>query len=219
MSSSIRMAGDDVIELMIDDRANRADLAARLQGSEDWLEVVAAADRIAVQVDVSKMSLKDARSRLQDAADQVIQMGRETIYEPLIIPVCYGGAFGPDLALISKQAGMSQNAIIDMHSKGSHVVDHIGFTPGFGYLDSPGVDMSLSRLATPRQSIPAGSIGVLTGRTGLYALAGPGGWPIIGRTPAKLFDALAVPPTQLHPGRPIEFCAIDHARFQQLKAP
>ncbi|MEL7481612.1 MAG: carboxyltransferase domain-containing protein, partial [Pseudomonadota bacterium] len=119
------MAGDDVIELMIDDRAKRADLAAWLQGSEDWLEVVAAADRIAVQVDVSKMSLKDAKSRLQDAADQVIQVGRETIYKPLIIPVCYGGAFGPDLALISEQAGMSQNAIIDMHSKGSHVVDHI----------------------------------------------------------------------------------------------
>lgn len=105
------------------------------------------------------------------------------------IPVCYGGEFGEDLEVVKAETMLSENEIINKHSKPSYLVYMLGFTPGFCYLG--GMD---NRIATPRKKIPsqiikAGSVGIAANQTGIYPIDSPGGWQIIGRTPLKMFDA------------------------------
>ena len=76
----------------------------------------------------------------------------------------------------------------------------LGFTPGFAYLSGLSPMLLAERLAKPRVRVPAGSIGLITGQVGLYALEGPGGWPIIGRLQVPLFDRAAPNPFRLAPG-------------------
>ena len=86
----------------------------------------------------------------------------------------------------------------------------MGFQPGFAYLeDVDGADLPvISRLDTPRQSVPAGSIGFLGKRACIYALDGPGGWPIIGRVHEPLFRRDNSSPFLLSPGQALRFQAL-----------
>jgi len=69
--------------------------------------------------------------------------------------------------------------------------------------------LEIDRLPQPRQFVPAGSVGIAGGRTGLYALPGPGGWPLIGRTSCPLFDAQSDQPFVLDAGMRVLFTAVD----------
>lgn len=121
------------------------------------------------------------------------------------IPVVYGGAAGPDLDAVAAETGLSPRDVIDRHLAATQRVDMLGFTPGFAYLGGLDPRLAVSRLETPRPHLPAGSVGLCGGQTGLYALAGPGGWKIIGRTDLKLFDPNADPPFAVRPGMRVRF--------------
>lgn len=121
------------------------------------------------------------------------------------IPVRYGGAWGPDLADVAAHCGMSADAVIELHAQPVYTVAMLGFAPGFAYLLGLPEALTTPRLATPRVRVPAGSVGIAGAQTGVYALATPGGWRIIGRTALALFD----------PAReaPFALCAGDRVRF------
>jgi KipI family sensor histidine kinase inhibitor len=121
------------------------------------------------------------------------------------IPVRYGGQDGPDLAFVAQNAGLSELEVIKLHSQPVYTVYMMGFTPGFPYLGGMDVRLSAPRLATPRNRIPAGSVGIAGEQTGIYPVDSPGGWRIIGRTSLKLFNLDAEHPFYLTPG--------DHLRF------
>ena len=87
----------------------------------------------------------------------------------------------------------------------SFTVDFIGFTPGFAYLSGLDASLNVSRLASPRVRVPAGSIGMITGQAGLYTLEGPGGWPLIGQVREPLFDPSADDPFRLGAGDTVRF--------------
>ena len=121
------------------------------------------------------------------------------------IPVCYGGDFGPDLSDVAEHAGMSAEEVIAIHSGHDYLIDMLGFLPGFAYLGGLDERLHTPRLATPRTRIEPGAVGIGGAQTGIYPLASPGGWRIIGRTPVRPYD----------PDResPILYAAGDYLRF------
>ena len=129
------------------------------------------------------------------------------------IPVCYGGAFGPDLDELARFAGLTAEEVIALHSQPRYDVHAVGFTPGFPYLGGLSPKLHMPRRATPRVEVPAGSVGIGGAQTGIYPLRSPGGWQIIGRTPLNLFNVRVVPPARLQVGDRVRFKPISLEEF------
>jgi KipI family sensor histidine kinase inhibitor len=121
------------------------------------------------------------------------------------IPVHYGGEHGADLAEVARHCGLMEAEVVRRHTQVDYTVFFIGFQPGFAYLGDLDPRLATPRRAEPRLSVPAGSVGIGGAQTGIYPLATPGGWQLIGRTPSKLFDPTAASPTLLQPGDRVRF--------------
>ena len=119
----------------------------------------------------------------------------------------YGGEDGPDLADVAAHCGLSADEVVQRHTQAEYVVYFIGFQPGFAYLGGLDDALHTPRRAEPRVAVPAGSVGIGGAQTGIYPLATPGGWQLIGRTALRLFDPQAEPPTLLAPGDRVRFVA------------
>ena len=182
-------------------------LAAQIRESGTFLEVVPGIDSVAVRFDTATMSADDVESLLAAVLDSGIQplVASDNLVE---IPVVYGGEFGPDLEDLCKRTGLSVEQVIALHTAQEYAVDMVGFTPGFAFIGGLDERLRVPRRKEPRQQVPAGSVGIADGRTGLYALASPGGWTLIGRTPVRLFDPGAQQPFLLEPGMRVRFRAI-----------
>jgi inhibitor of KinA len=132
------------------------------------------------------------------------------------IPVCYGGEFGPDLPEIARFAGLSEDAVVDLHRSVSYRVFMLGFMPGFAYLGSVPERIAAPRRPSPRTRVSAGSVGIAGAQTGVYPADTPGGWQVIGRTPVRVFDILRPEPCLFAPGDTVQFQAVDRATYQEL---
>jgi inhibitor of KinA len=129
------------------------------------------------------------------------------------IPVCYGGAFGPDLADVAAFAGCSEADVVARHSAGRYRVYMLGFLPGFAYLGGVDPSIGMPRRASPRAAVPAGSVGIAGGQTGVYPYESPGGWQLIGRTPVRMFDPDRSVPALLAPGDRVRFVPLAADRW------
>lgn len=129
---------------------------------------------------------------------------RQQLGRRVEIPVRYDG---PDLADVAAHCGLSTDEVVRRHTAVEYVVYFIGFQPGFAYLGGLDEALHTPRRAEPRVSVPAGSVGIGGAQTGIYPLATPGGWQLIGRTALPLFDPQAEPPTLLAPGDRVRFVA------------
>jgi len=123
------------------------------------------------------------------------------------IPVAYGGDEGPDLGDVAAHAGLTPDEVVRRHCAGEYVVYLLGFLPGFAFMGGLPPELATPRRAEPRTSVPARSIGIGGEQTGIYPLASPGGWNIIGRTPLEIFDPNAKEPTLLRAGDRVRFVA------------
>lgn len=94
---------------------------------------------------------------------------------------------GPDLAEVAREAQLSVADVIELHAGGHYVVETLGFAPGFAYLTGLDPRLALPRRATPRPRVPAGSLGLAGGYTGVYPFASPGGWHLIGTVDEPMF--------------------------------
>lgn len=121
------------------------------------------------------------------------------------IPVRYGGEFGPDLEDVARHHGLTPGRVVDLHSAAEYEVYFVGFSTCFPYLGGLPAELATPRLAAPRKLVPAGSIGIAGAQAGVYPLASPGGWRLIGRTPERLFDPAAEPPALLRMGDRVRF--------------
>lgn len=124
----------------------------------------------------------------------------------LTVEVRYDGA---DLDRVADLTGLSPEAVIAAHTGTPWRVAFGGFAPGFAYLDGGDPRLAVPRLATPRTSVPAGSVALADGFSGIYPRSSPGGWQLIGRTEAVLWDAGREPPALLRPGWWVHFVAVD----------
>ena len=90
----------------------------------------------------------------------------------------------------------------------------VGFLPGFAYLATVDATIAAPRRETPRLRVPAGSVGIAGGQTGVYPLEAPGGWQLIGRTPRRVYEAGRVEPFLLRAGDAVRFVPIGEAEFR-----
>ncbi len=123
----------------------------------------------------------------------------------VVLPVRYDG---PDLELVAETAGIGVAEVAAVHSGVEYSVAFSGFAPGFGYLVGLPDVLCQPRLDRPRTKVPAGSVGIAGEFTGAYPRSSPGGWRLIGRTDAALFDPRRDPPALLAPGDRVRFEAL-----------
>ncbi|GGZ58789.1 allophanate hydrolase [Streptomyces inusitatus] len=124
--------------------------------------------------------------------------------EAVEIPVRYDG---PDLAEVAAVWRVTEEEVVAIHSATEFRVAFCGFAPGFGYLTGLPQRYAVPRRATPRTSVPAGSLGLAGPYSGVYPRSSPGGWQLIGSTDLELWDPSREPAALLSPGARVRFVA------------
>ncbi len=147
------------------------------------------------------------------------KMAKIALPEPQLveIPVCYGGEYGPDLEDVAELHGMTVERAIELHVSATYTVYFLGFVPGFAYLGELPKELVTARLPTPRKIVPPGSVGIAGNQTGVYPMATPGGWRLLGRTPAVMFQPERSEMSLLSIGDRVRFVAISREEFAKLE--
>ena len=187
------------------------------QHIEGVVDIIQAFCSLLINYDPRVISYEEMKQRMQDLikVDAKAEAGRKRVFE---IPVCYGGEYGPDIANIAKNAGLSEKEVIEIHSSRDYLIYMLGFLPGFTYLGGLDERIHTPRLATPRIKINAGSVGIGGSQTGIYPLDSPGGWQLMGMTPVKTYDPEREIPILVEAGDYIRFVPITEAEYLEIKA-
>lgn len=156
----------------------------------DGLTTEAAADLRARLADWSPLEPTDAAAPRQ-AAQPVVE-----------VPVVYDGG---DLALVADQWGTDVDGVIARHTGTAFTSAFCGFAPGFAYLAGLPEELAVPRLDSPRVAVPAGAVALAGPWCGVYPTASPGGWRLLGRTDAVLWDPDRDRPALLAPGTRVRF--------------
>jgi KipI family sensor histidine kinase inhibitor len=187
-------------------------LTGRLNGARGVVNLHPAYASILIDFDPLQVTHGEVRRAVAElyaqAASEPVPEGRT-----VEVPVCYGGEYGPDLGEVAAAHGLSAEEVMAIHSGADYLVYFLGFSPGFPYLGGMPESIATARLAAPRRRVPAGSVAIGGRQTGVYPLASPGGWRIIGRTPLRLFQAEADPPVLLRMGDHVKFVPIVKGDF------
>lgn len=150
---------------------------------------------------------------LLKAIPEVILQEKEIVS----IPVCYDPTLAPDLEMLAQRLGLGVEELVGLHTAQIYSVYMLGFLPGFPYMGMVDPRLAAARHAQPRTQVAAGSVGIAGRQTGVYPLASPGGWQLIGQTPVVLFDRNLKQPCLLMPGDRVRFTAISLSEFHLQK--
>jgi KipI family sensor histidine kinase inhibitor len=123
----------------------------------------------------------------------------------VVLDVVYDGA---DLAEVAALSGLSEAEVVARHVSPAYTVAFCGFSPGFAYLAGSDPVLHVPRLSSPRTRVPAGSVGIADRWTAAYPRESPGGWRLLGRTSAPLWDLDRDPPPLLAPGTEVALRAV-----------
>lgn len=154
---------------------------------------------------VTSEEVQDGIERMLKNAEVTDTGARHVVH----IPTLYGGDMGPDIAFVAEHNGIDEQEVVRIHSRADYLVYMMGFSPGFAYLGGLDERLATPRLQSPRTEIPAGAVGIAETQTGVYPMASPGGWQLIGRTPLKLFDPARERPVMLSAGDYVRFVPIE----------
>jgi KipI family sensor histidine kinase inhibitor len=204
--------GDAALALELGDRID-PDLAARVRGLDAALRERPFPGLVeCVPTQRSLLVLFDPQRTQPSAVSQALRErlahpGRLPAPRHHVVPVAYGGAHGIDLETVAASLGLASDAVVTRHLASEYAVQMLGFAPGFAYLGPLDPGLELPRRATPRERVPAGSVAIAARQTAIYPGASAGGWHLIGRTSATLFDPAADPPALLAPGDRVRFVA------------
>lgn len=169
------------------------------------VELVPAARTLLVAVDPEVIPLESAATWVRRIPAEAGSRAGAAAAPDVTIPVAYDG---DDLAATASLLGISPEELVARHTAARWRVAFVGFAPGFGYLVSDDWPFEVPRLDAPRTRVPAGAVALAGAFGGVYPRQSPGGWRLIGRTDATLWDADADPPALLVPGRRVRFEAI-----------
>lgn len=186
------------------------------QHIEGVTDLIPAFASLLINYDPRVIGYKDLKARIEELLKiEVSEEASEArVFE---IPVCYGGEYGPDIANIAENAGLSEQEVIDVHCSKDYLIYMLGFLPGFVYLGGLDERIHTPRLANPRISIPAGSVGIAASQTGIYPLNSPGGWQLLGMTPVKTYDPERETPILVEAGDYIRFVPVTEEEFLKIK--
>lgn len=186
------------------------------QHIEGVTDLIPAFASLLINYDPRVIGYKDLKARIEELLKIEVseEAGDARVFE---IPVCYGGEYGPDIANIAENAGLSEQEVIDIHCSKDYLIYMLGFLPGFVYLGGLDERIHTPRLANPRISIPAGSVGIAASQTGIYPLNSPGGWQLLGMTPVKTYDPEREIPILVEAGDYIRFVPVTEEEFLKIK--
>jgi KipI family sensor histidine kinase inhibitor len=174
----------------------------RSQQLQHVTDVVPAYLAVTVFYDAIKVSYSEIAEQIVGALDasRNTPAGEETRHH--VIPVEYSGA---DLQSVADTTGLSVAEVVARHSAKTYTVDLLGFVPGWAYMSELDPSLQIPRRQQPRPRVPAGSVAIAATQTGIYPLDTPGGWHILGRTAATMFDPTRDPPALLKAGDTVKF--------------
>ncbi len=217
----------DVVDDRLSARALAADAAfqeaiaeERLPGvyetSPSFRSVLLTFDPIATDADAVEAA---ARSALVEATEHA-PASKARRWR---LPVCYDPEVGLDLADVAERAGLSVDAVVERCLATQWRVYMIGFLPGCPFMGRTPAEIDLPRRKEPRIAVPARSVAIAVGLSVIYPVESPGGWNVLGRTPAKLFDVGKDPakerPTLFAPDDVVVAAPIDLAELRRLEGP
>lgn len=170
------------------------------------IETVPAYGTLLVQYDPFVLSFTQIKNILRERISQVEgNVSRKP--RQVKVPVRYGGEYGVDLESVASHLQLRVEEVIRIHTQRTYTVYMMGFTPGFPYMGKLDDALVMPRLETPRTHVPAGTVAIAGLQTGIYPIASPGGWQLIGWTPLKLFDPASETPFLFAPGDEVKFIA------------
>lgn len=197
------------------DRVCGVDAALRAAAIRDVVGIIPAYTTVAVTFDPTRLIRSDAEAAVR-AALASGEASAAVASRVVEIPVCYEPAFGIDLEDVARHHGCEAEEVVRRHVDAAYRVSFLGFSPGFAYLSGLPESLATPRLARPRERVPAGSVAIGGGQTGVYPHSTPGGWRIIGRTPLVMFDPGRHRPAWLSIGDHVRFVPIDAKHFERL---
>ena len=193
VAMELRPVGPRAVLAEVGDAATALALATWARGRVDAEEIVPAAATVLFDGVSDLAALDDWTPATEPPAGELVE-----------IPVVYDG---PDLAFVAERWGTDVDGVVRRHTGVEHVAEFCGFAPGFAYLAGLPHDLAVPRLESPRPSVPAGSVGLAGSWCGVYPASSPGGWRLLGRTDAVLWDPARDRPALLAPGTRVRFVA------------
>ena len=191
--------GDTALLVEPDDPALVVPLGEAVAAEPGVIEVVPAARTLLVRAEAAGIAA--LRARLPHLAAG-LDTSSAAEADEVVLSVEYDGA---DLDDVAAELGIAAAELVRRHVAGSYQVAFCGFVPGFAYLRGLDATLHVPRLAEPRTRVPAGAVGIAGEFTGVYPRESPGGWRLVGRTDAPLWDLGRVPPALLVPGTRVRF--------------
>jgi inhibitor of KinA len=207
--------GEAAWTVVLGDRVDRAihqrvtALAAAIEAERfpGVLEIVPAYTAVTVFFNPVAVDADALRATLARMATQAtVRPSARPPVRLITVPVAYDG---PDLEEVASRTGLSRDEVIRRHTAPEYRVYLLGFAPGFAYLGDLDPSLALPRRSAPRTRVPAGSVAIAGAQTGVYPLATPGGWHLIGTTPLAMFDPARNPAVLFQVG--------DRVRFESLR--
>jgi len=172
---------------------------------------------LTIVFDAEKWNFEDLSERIDRLTSKLGNEGNDDLkYNTWRIPVCYDEEFALDLPLLADEKEATSDQIIQWHLSKTYHVYMLGFLPGFVYMGDLHKKLHCKRKSEPRTIVPPQSVAVAGAQTGIYPLAGPGGWQIIGRTPVHTFIPSAENPFLFQMGDQVNFESIDKKEFLEL---
>uniref|UniRef100_UPI00258733C1 5-oxoprolinase subunit PxpB n=1 Tax=Rhodococcus sp. TaxID=1831 RepID=UPI00258733C1 len=175
--------------------------ALRTAGLPGVVDIVPAASTILVQLDGHRYQAP-TRQRLNQVEPDASALAETPESVDVVIDVTYDGE---DLDEVARLTGLSAREVVAAHTGQPWRVGFCGFAPGFGYLVGGDERLAVPRRADPRTKVPVGSVGLAGEFSGIYPRESPGGWQLIGRTSAALWDVERDNPALLTPGTWVQF--------------
>ncbi len=182
------------------------------------IEAIPAYQSLTLCFDVLAIETDSIEKLIRQVIEKGITETTKAVASRLIeIPVCYQGAYAPDLESLAEYCNLSPDEVIQQHKQHNYLVNMLGFLPGFLYLSGLADQLHCPRKEIPSLKISAGAVGIGGNQTGIYPVESPGGWHIIGQTPISIFNPTAKQPFIAQPLDKIRFVSIDIETFEQLK--
>jgi KipI family sensor histidine kinase inhibitor len=224
MNPRLENAGLDawLVRLFDDiDEANMNWIAALVKECErtfgkHLVDLVPSYTTLLVQFDPLRLDHGEARRLLQTLLATLTPLEDDPQATVKALPVWYDNSVGPDLARVERHTGLSTRRVIELHSGHTYRVFALGFAPGFAFMGTLPAELDIPRHASPRSRVPAGSVAIAGRQTAAYPRATPGGWNLLGRTPARLFDPASRSLSLLQVGDRVRFEPVSRAEFERL---
>ncbi|MND61965.1 Kinase A inhibitor [compost metagenome] len=222
MNARIEVASVDSLTLRLFDRVEEGNIPWLMSASqrlravfgERLLDIVPSYTTLMLHYDLRQVDARMARQLIAEALDGLRPV-EEGDGRAVVLPVWYDLSIGPDLKRLSQRLGLPQQRIVELHSQREYRVFTLGFAPGFAFMGLLDEALACPRLETPRKRVPGGSVAIAERQTSAYPGASPGGWNLLGRTPARLFDS-SQDHSLLRPGDRVRFVPIDRSEFIRL---